>query len=139
MISRLGLSDCVRLVGFVPDDVLPMMYAAADAFVLPTAELECFGIIALESLACGRPVLATPVGAIPEILQQVEPRWLTRDASPGAIAERLVDFLKGDLPVASPESLRSLVVQNYSYDTVIEQLVETAMGELPPVEEHGAK
>ncbi len=65
MISQLGLSDCVRLAGFVPDDLLPIMYAAADAFVLPTAELECFGIIVLESLACGRPVLATPVGAIP--------------------------------------------------------------------------
>ncbi len=63
------------------------MYGAADAFVLPTSELECFGLPVLESLACGRPVLAAPVGAIPELLRPFEPAWLADGSSPEAIAD----------------------------------------------------
>ena len=81
--GEMAVEECTHFIGHVADEVLPDMYAAADAFVLPTTELECFGLIALEALACGRPVLATPVGAIPEILEPIEPRWLCRDNSAG--------------------------------------------------------
>jgi glycosyltransferase involved in cell wall biosynthesis len=73
---RLGLEKKITFLGRVADATLPLAYAACDAFVLPTAALEGFGIIALEALASGRPVLATPVGGIPEILEQVEPKWM---------------------------------------------------------------
>ena len=54
----LGVSDNVVFIGYVEDQQLPLCYAACDAFVLPTAELECFGLIALggRDLAAGRPV-----------------------------------------------------------------------------------
>jgi len=119
----LNIEDLVRFVGFIPDDILPIMYAAADAFVLPTAELECFGLIALESLACGRPVLATPVGAIPEIMSRFEPKWLAQNESADAIAQLLISFLKGELPAHNPESLRQRVAKYYSKDHVLEQIV----------------
>ena len=120
--SELDLSREVRFVGFVPESDLPKMYAAADAFVLPTADLECFGLIALEALACGRPVLATPVAAIPEIIRQIEPRWLATDELARSIAELLVGYLKGELPSHSPESLRQFVSQRYAKERVLEEL-----------------
>ena len=104
--SALRLEDCVRFLGFVPEVKLPALYASADAFILPTAELECFGLIALESLACGRPVLATPVGAIPELVCRFEPRWLAEDSGATALARIMIDFLRGALPSHTPESLR---------------------------------
>ena len=70
--SALKLEECIRFLGFAPEEELPSLHAAADAFILPTAELECFGLIALESLACGRPVLATPVCAIPDLVRRFE-------------------------------------------------------------------
>jgi len=112
--KELDLGEKVCFLGYVPDADLPLMYAACDAFVLPTAELECFGLIAVEALACGRPVLATPVGAIPEILNCFEPKWLSRGADVDSLYELVCSFLQDQLPVHSPQELRSNVEKLYS-------------------------
>lgn len=112
--ETLGLSHNVTFAGYVQDDLLPAMYGACDAFVLPTAELECFGLIAIEALACGRPVLATPVGAIRELLANFEPAWLASAADENAIAEVLKRFLTNRVPSHEPEELRALARGGYS-------------------------
>ena len=128
LIRESNLQENVSLIGFVAEDVLPLMYGAADAFLLPTAELECFGLIALESLACGRPVLATPIGAIPEILNNFEPRWMSQGATVTGIEQLIVDFLAGRLDVQEPSDLRAKVITSYSRDRVIKQLICTIQG-----------
>lgn len=65
MIVDRGLSDNVELLGFVPDDLLPHIYRAADLSIVPTQALEGFGLIALEALAAGTPVIVSPVGGPP--------------------------------------------------------------------------
>lgn len=67
-IDRAGLQANIRLLGFVPDADLPSLYAAADLSVVPTVALEGFGLIVAESLAAGTPVVASRVGALPELL-----------------------------------------------------------------------
>jgi glycosyltransferase involved in cell wall biosynthesis len=125
LVGELDLKDCVSFAGRVPEARLPLMYGATDAFVLPTAELECFGLIALEALACGRPVLATPVGAIPEILGRFEKNWLAHNASIEAIAQLLISFLQRALPEHDPVVLRTKVAENYMREKVLEQLMAT--------------
>ncbi|OIO56905.1 MAG: hypothetical protein COX57_08150 [Alphaproteobacteria bacterium CG_4_10_14_0_2_um_filter_63_37] len=66
-IAAKGLEDSVRMLGFVEEDDLPGLYAAADCFVLPTRFMEGFGLVTVEALACGTPVVATPVGANHEV------------------------------------------------------------------------
>jgi len=127
--AELGVSGSVRFEGRVSDAALPAMYAAADAFVLPTAELECFGLIALESFASGRPVLATPVGAIPEVVGAVEPRWLSAEASAPALTRLLSDWLAGRLPVHSPADLRSFVENGYTQERRLSELISAALGD----------
>lgn len=124
MAVTLGVDDIVRFVGRVADAILPDMYAAATAFVLPTLELECFGIIAVEALASGVPVLATPVGAIPEILSPVEPRWLASTASATDVATLLTRFLHDELPSHTAAELRAYAVDKYGIDAVMPQMVE---------------
>lgn len=126
---NLNLQDCVQFIGRVSDEDLPLMYAAGDVFILPTNDLECFGLITLESLASGRPVLATPVGAIPEVLDAVEPKWLMQNASASAIAESIKAYLDGKLPQHNPEDLREYVVSNYAQTYVIPILVAAALGD----------
>jgi glycosyltransferase involved in cell wall biosynthesis len=128
LIDDLGLKGLVYLVGHIPDSQLPAYYAAADAFLLPTAELECFGLIVLEALACGRPVLSTPVGAIPEILARIEPKWLARDQTPPAIADLIIEYLAGRLPRHAPEQLRHTVERLYAQPKILERLVSLALG-----------
>ncbi len=90
----LGLSEHVRFLGFVPERDLPAYYGAADAFVLPTRELEGFGLVTVEALACGTPVLGTPVGATPEILEPLDRSLLFADVGPTAIADGIGRFLE---------------------------------------------
>ncbi len=92
--ASLGLEDHVRFLGFVPDAALPSYYQAADGFVLPTRELEGFGLVTVEALACGTPVLGTPVGATPEILEPLSPALVFRSVAPEEMADDLRRFLE---------------------------------------------
>lgn len=128
----LKLGGSVQFLGRVPDDDLPKMYGACDAFILPTAELECFGLIALEALACGRPVLATPVAAIPEVVCNFEKQWLARSADESAIAELIGAFLSGSLPMHSPAELRRRTEELYSQEERLRQLESVLLGPRKP-------
>jgi glycosyltransferase involved in cell wall biosynthesis len=133
--KSLGLSDLVQFPGAIEDRMLPRMYEAADAFVLPSAELECFGLIAIEAMACGVPVLATPVGAIPEVVGGIEPQWLASDASAAAIASLVGDFLDGRLPRIEAKLLREHVERRYSACRRLPELAGLVLGELATQED----
>lgn len=66
-IADLGLGDAVRMDGFRPQSELATYYSAADVFVLPSL-MESFGLVALEAMLCGCPVVGTP-----EVLPEVVP------------------------------------------------------------------
>lgn len=93
--ASLGLGERVRFLGFIPEEQLSAYYQVADVFALPSQELEGFGLVTVEALACGTPVLGTPAGATPEILGPLDPALLLRDVTPEAIAEGLQHFLEG--------------------------------------------
>lgn len=122
LIRKYNLEDYVLLIGFVPEKELPLMYGAADVFILPTTELECFGIIALEALACGRPVLATPVAAITEMLNRFEPQWLSVDESSPAIAKIIIAYFEEQLPTHEPMELRRIVGQEFERVSVLKKM-----------------
>lgn len=127
-VKTLGLSNSVTFLGRVEDRNLPLAYAACDAFVLPTAELECFGLIALEALSAGRPVLATPVGAIPEIIRKFDSSWLARSAEPEDIADLLRQYLEGKLQEHIPKELHDRIHREYNSKKVLDEFIEAAVG-----------
>jgi glycosyltransferase involved in cell wall biosynthesis len=89
------LSANVRTLGAVTDEALPLLYRAADFSIVPTTSYEGFGLILLESLASGTPVLGTPVGAIPEVLAPLSQSLLLESSSPRNIAEGIGEVLSG--------------------------------------------
>ena len=130
LVAELGLDDHVRLLGFIADDDLAAHYQAADAFVLPTLALEGFGLVTTESLACGTPVLGTPVGATPEILRRLDPRLVLPGVTPAALAEGITAFLEGDWRAElTPERLHRFVRDNYTWDAHV-QAVEQVYREV---------
>ncbi|MBN2470250.1 MAG: glycosyltransferase family 4 protein [Anaerolineae bacterium] len=76
-VVRLGLEHAVRLEGYVPDEDLPLWYAAATALVVPSV-YEGWGLPVVEAMACGTPVVISDVSSLPEaagdVGMRLEPR-----------------------------------------------------------------
>ncbi|MDQ7040632.1 MAG: glycosyltransferase family 4 protein [Rhodothermus sp.] len=134
-IEALGLQRHVRLLGFVPDEQLPLAYRAADLTIVPTVALEGFGLITLESLAAGTPVLVTPIGGLPEAVQGLSEALVLEAATSEALADGLIDALTGRRPLPSDEACRTYVRQHYDWSViarkvkaVYEEAVQIATG-----------
>lgn len=117
-----GLSDRVRMAGFIPDPALAAAYQAADLSIVPSQSLEGFGLTALESLACGTPVLVTPVGGLPEVVNGLAPELVLPDKSGTSIAEWLDRFLSGELTLPSAEESRRYIDANFAWQTAARQV-----------------
>ena len=119
LVEQFGLAENVRLLGYVEDGRLPLYYQAADFFILPTLYLEGFGLVTLEALACGTPVLGTPVGGTVEILSGLDPRLLFASSRPEDMAKGMLEHLSA--AAISRERCRRYVLEHYSWDkTTIE-------------------
>jgi glycosyltransferase involved in cell wall biosynthesis len=121
-IDQLGLRDHVKLLGYVPDEQLPIAYQAADLTVVPSQSLEGFGLILLESLASGTPVLCTPVGGMPEVMTPFAPELVTETTSTDAIAARLVDLLTGTIQLPSRVACHEYVRQKFDWRAIAPQV-----------------
>ncbi len=92
-IAGLGIQGLIRFAGQVEHHHLPEYYSSADVLVVPS-HYESFGLVSLEALACGTPVVSTPVGAMEQIIQQGETGSIVSDGSPAVFAECLLRFLR---------------------------------------------
>ena len=91
--DELGVSGAVQFLGRISDQQLVDWYRRASLVVLPTRELEGFGLATAEALACGAAVIGTPAGATPELLRPIDPALVTDDTSAKAIADRVLQLL----------------------------------------------
>lgn len=121
-VTELGLNDQVKFLGFLPDEQLPIAYQAADLSVMPSQSFEGFGLAIVESLACGTPVLCTPVGGMPEILQPFSPDLITDTTEASAIAERLEKVLLGKVPMPSPLACRQYAVTHFDWQKIAQDV-----------------
>ncbi len=101
---------------------MPVAYQAADLTVVPSQSLEGFGLILLESLACGTPVLCTPVGGMPEILANFSPQLITDSTDTEAIALRLEALLSGQLSMPSRTACRDYASTYFNWPKIAQQV-----------------
>jgi glycosyltransferase involved in cell wall biosynthesis len=93
LIESLGLSERVTLLGRISEDQLRNEYQAATVCVTPTKFLEGFGLSTVEALACGAPVVVTPVGANEEVVSGLPDGLVSLDASATEIAVTILSLL----------------------------------------------
>jgi glycosyltransferase involved in cell wall biosynthesis len=104
---RLGLEHDVRFLGKVSDGDLVAAYRAADVAVAPSVSLEGFGLVVLEALACGTPVVGTSAEGLREALEELDPTLLVPPGDAEALAARLSRMLVGDEPTPSGPRCRA--------------------------------
>jgi len=117
-VQALGLKNSVRLLGFVSDEELPLAYRAADLTVVPTVALEGFGLIAVESLAAGTPVLVTPVGGLPEVVRDLSPGLVLSATGAGPLSEGLAQALTGGLTLPSAGACQAYARARYDWSVI---------------------
>lgn len=133
MVVKYGLVNDVTMAGFIPSELLLKYYGAADFFILPTRSLEGFGLVTPESMACGTPVLGTPVGGTSEILSGFDKQFIFKDASSKAMAEgteAVIDnyFTASEKYEDLRRRCREYTEKKYSWERHIERLKSILSG-----------
>jgi glycosyltransferase involved in cell wall biosynthesis len=116
-IAERGLEPRTIFAGFQHERI-PLYYAAADVMVVPSTREETFGMVTIEALSSGCPVLGSPYGATPELLNAVDPRLVLGSSEPGAIAASLHRFFaEGLVERLEPKQLHDHVSKCFSWET----------------------
>ncbi len=120
--SELGIAERVSFLGAVDHERLPLFYSAADVCVVPSF-YESFGLVALEAMACGTPVVASRVGGLTDTVRDGETGYLIPWRCPEPFAERLELLLGNEgLRRAFGQSARE-TVERFRWGNVAETVL----------------
>ncbi|MEG4515755.1 MULTISPECIES: glycosyltransferase family 4 protein [unclassified Microcoleus] len=116
----LGVTERVIFAGFVPTDNLAAHYQLADAYVMPSQ--EGFGIVYLEALACGVPVLAGDADGSADPLQDGKLGWRVPHRDSAAVAVACVEMLRGEDKRCDRHWLREQTLARFSFESLCQSL-----------------
>ena len=109
-----------ELTGFMDYDDLPEYFSKLKLLVFPSYT-EGLPNIVLEAMACGTPVLATPVGGVPDVIKDEETGFILEDNSPEGIAKNVIRALEHPNLDEIARNARSLVEKKYAYGAAVER------------------
>jgi len=118
-INEKNLNDKVKLAGWISHDQLPDYMNKLKLVVLPSYT-EGLPNIMLEAMACGTPVLATPVGAIPDVIKDGETGFIMEDNSPECIARNVIRALNHQNLEQIAVNACKLIEKEYTYEKAVE-------------------
>jgi len=107
--DRLGVMDCVEFIGWIPPEKIKTYYRKASVFVMPSL-MEGFGLVFLEAMAQGLPVIGGNVGGTAELIKEGENGFLVDPGDVSTLGENIREFLIN-------LELRRRVIEN-GYSTV---------------------
>lgn len=120
--AQLGIANRVHFVGAVQQEHLPLYYNAADVTVMPST-YESFGLVALESLACGTPVVASRVGGLTTIVRDRENGFLIPWRDPLLFAERIARLLDDPPLRRAMGRAASLAARHYAWTAIADRML----------------
>ena len=119
--TELGIDDAVAFAGKRPNTEIPLWINACDVLVLPSLS-EGFGVVLIEAMACGKPVVATRCGG-PEDIVTPESGILVSPGDYMALADALQEVLSGQRRF-DPQEIRRQAVARYAYDSIARCIIE---------------
>ena len=128
--KELGIDSNIIFAGFVSDEDLPYYYAACNVFVLPSvSSLEGFGIVQLEAMACGKPVVTTTLPGPSEVDAEEVATIHVPPKDTEALANAVTKILSHeDLAKKMGENGRKLVEAKYTWSKIARDILSIYQG-----------
>lgn len=131
LVKSLGVRDFVLFLGKRDQESLPYYYSAADVVVVPS-HYESFGMVALEAMACGTPVVASQVGGLAFLVQDGATGFVIPDGEPEILGNRLKELiLNPDLRDRLGQQAH-LLAQSYSWERIAGEIQSVYLEVLNP-------
>lgn len=121
--AELGMSDLVTFLGAKDQDTLVYYYSAAEIVVMPS-HYESFGLVALEAMACGTPVIASDVGGLSFSIEDGYNGYRVPDRDPQALADKIILLLKHRVLRDQLGEQARAWVERYSWVNIAEEIQE---------------
>ena len=132
---ELGIDQLVSFVGAKEQAELPSFYAAAAAVIMPS-DYESFGMVALEAMSSGTPVIASQVGGLQFLVRDQETGFHIPAREPISLAECIIELLTDKSRTADMGMAASRIAQEYAWSGIAERLIavfeEVACQKLKP-------
>lgn len=125
------LGNMVTFLGKRSQDTLPYYYSAASVVVMPS-HYESFGMVALEAMACGTPVVASQVGGLAYLIRDGETGFLVPDQDPEALYARLLDLVESPGLRETMGNSAAVHAQNYGWEQIAARIVDLYERALAP-------
>jgi D-inositol-3-phosphate glycosyltransferase len=120
--EELGLAKLVTFLGKQDQDALPDYYAAAEAVIMPS-HYESFGMVALEAMACGTPVIASEVGGLAFLVRDGETGFHVPDRDPAALSDRICQIITDPLLRAELGENAAAYAKGYAWPLIAEKII----------------
>ncbi|CAG1011609.1 glycogen synthase [Anaerolineales bacterium] len=125
--DELCVDRMVVFLGKRGQDTLPYYYSAAEVLVMPSL-YESFGMVALEAMACGTPVIASEVGGLGYLVQDGQTGYTIPDSDPAALCDKLSRLL-GDSRLRETMGMDAMqYAQNYAWEKIAVQMIDVYKG-----------
>ena len=122
LVAALGLEGTVEFLGAKGQELLPCYYALASAVIMPS-DYESFGMVALEAMASGTPVIASEVGGLAFLVRDQETGYLVPVREPAVLADRVARLLRDTKLQQAMRSAAISTARRYSWTLVADQLL----------------
>jgi D-inositol-3-phosphate glycosyltransferase len=121
--NQLGVGDMVLFLGKRDQDSLQYYYSAAEVVVMPS-HYESFGLVALEAMACGIPVVATQVGGLQHLVQNGKTGFIIPDNDPIALEEKLTQLICNSSLRDQMSRASAKYAKSFAWENIAERLLE---------------
>lgn len=121
--AKLDLHELVLFLGKRDQDSLQYYYSAAEMVVMPS-HYESFGMVALEAMACGTPVIATQVGGLQHLVQDNRTGFTVPNGDPDALEEKITVLICKDSLKDKMSNNSIAYAQTFAWDMIVKKLIK---------------
>ena len=125
--QELGMNELILFLGKRAQDSLPYYYSAADVLIMPS-HYELFGMVALEAMACGTPVVASQVGGLAFLIQDGITGFVVPDGDPRALSDRLTRLLTEPGLRQTLGEQAAAYARQYAWEHIVDRLLDVYRG-----------